>query len=104
MRRPGAFLAPGLVQRLYLLGSNDSFTTRLERCLLDLSSLLRLRGRNFDVHACPVAENLAQEVLTAVLVEQQLSPVWGLIAILMHKAEDRDGFVVAPDLDHVRVL
>ena len=85
-----------------LLGSNLSLAARLERCLLELSFLLPLRGRKFDVHVRLVAENLAQEVLTAVLVEQQFSPVWGLIVVLMHKAEGRDGFVVAPDHDHGR--
>src|SRR6202034_2191309 len=103
MRRPGALFAPGTPTPMTpLLGSNLSLTARLERCLLELSSLLHLRSRKFEVHVRLVAENLAQEVLTAVLVEQQLSPVWGLIAVLMHNAESRDGFVVAPDHDHVR--
>jgi hypothetical protein len=104
MRRPGALFAPGLpTPNTPLLGSNLGLAARLERCLLELSSLFPLRGRKFDVHVRPVAENLAQEVLTAVLMEQQLSPVWGRIAVLMNKAEGRDGFVVAPDQDHGRV-
>jgi len=54
------------------------------------------------MHIRLVAENLAQEVLAAVLIEDQLSMVWRLVVIRVHKTKDRNGFIVAPDRDHSR--
>ena len=85
-----------------LAGSNEDLAARVDHCLLQLNPFLNLGRTEGDVHIHPVAENLAQEVLVAILVEHQLSTVWGPVSVLFDHGEHRNGFIVVLDYDEPR--
>src|SRR5271156_4203136 len=100
MRRPEVCFGPGPpTPTTPLPGSNEDLAARVDHRLLQPNPLLGFRRMKFDVHTCRVAENLAQEVVVAVLVEDQLSTVWGLGSILIDKGEHRNRFIVILDRD-----
>ena len=87
-----------------LPGGNEDLAARVDHCLLQLNPFLHLGGVQCDVHTRPIAENLAQEVLVAVLVEHQLSTIWGPGSVLVDNRHHREGFILVLDHDEPRRL